>query len=125
MIRRPPRSTLFPTRRSSDLLLTGGTIALAGLAWAATIAVAADHPNPLTHDGPPAVTGNPAADTTLPPRLGRPGRLLLGCSTRTARGPEKAEVYASARHFDEGRQSCVFRRVDSAGSESLCRRHGR
>ena len=29
MIRRPPRSTLFPTRRSSDLTLAKGTIAVA------------------------------------------------------------------------------------------------
>src|SRR3712207_7051879 len=28
MIRRPPRSTLFPTRRSSDLLVWGGVSAL-------------------------------------------------------------------------------------------------
>src|SRR2546428_4734556 len=26
MIRRPPRSTLFPTRRSSDLVTAGGTL---------------------------------------------------------------------------------------------------
>src|SRR2546427_8244923 len=33
MIRRPPRSTLFPTRRSSDLLSPAGAL-LAGLAFA-------------------------------------------------------------------------------------------
>jgi len=122
----PLRVLLRTTERllRPNKLLTGGTIALAGLAWAATIAMAADHPNPLTHDGPPAVTGNPAADTTLPPRLGRPGRLLLGCSTRPARGPEKAEVYASARDFDEGRQSFFLRRLDSAGKESFYPLHG-
>ncbi|TLY25761.1 MAG: SDR family oxidoreductase [Nitrospirae bacterium] len=104
--------------------LTIGTIALAGLLWAATIAAAADHLNPLTHGGPPAVTGNPAADTTLPPRLGRPGQLLFGCSTPTARAPEAAEVYASALDFDEGRQSFFLKRLDSAGKESLYPLHG-
>jgi hypothetical protein len=107
-----------------DKLLTGGMIVLAGLAWAATIVSAADHPHPLARDGPPAVTGNPAADNTLPPRLGRPGRLLLGCSTQTARGPEEAELYASARDFDEGRQSFFLKRLDSAGKENLYPLHG-
>jgi hypothetical protein len=60
----------------------------------------------------------------LPPRLGRPGRLLLGCSTQTARGPEEAELYASARDFDEGRQSFILKRLDSAGKENLYPLHG-
>src|SRR5207245_10799331 len=122
----PLRVLLRTTERllRPNKLLMGGTIALAGLAWATTIAVAGDPPNHLTDDGPPAVTGNPAADTTLPPRLGRPGRLLLGCSTRPARGPEKAEVYASARDFDVGRQSFFLRRLDAAGKESFYALHG-
>jgi hypothetical protein len=105
-------------------ILTGVTAVLAWLAWAPTIASAADHPHPLARDGPPAITGNPAADTTVPLRLGRPGRLLLGCSTRTARGSETAEVYASALDFDDGRQSFFLKRQDSAGNESLYPLHG-
>ena len=97
---------------------------LMGLAWAAMLAAAPDRPPPLTQDGPPAITGNPAADPTLPPRLGRPGRLLLGCSTRPAHGSEMAEVYASALDFDEGRQSFFLKRLDSTGSESLYPLHG-
>ena len=122
----PRRLVLRTTERllRPNRLLTIGTIALAGLLWAATIAAAADHLNPLTHGGPPAVTGNPAADTTLPPRLGRPGQLLFGCSTRNARAPEAAEVYASALDFDEGRQSFFLKRLDSAGKESLYPLHG-
>src|SRR5436309_2675911 len=46
------------------------------------------------------------------------------CPRRTARGPEKAEVYASARDFDEGRQSFFLRRLDSADKESLYPLHG-
>jgi len=78
----------------------------------------------LAQHGPPAITGNPAADPTLPPRLGRPGRLLLGCTTRTARGPETAELYASAVDFDDGRQSFILKRLDSAGRESVYPLHG-
>src|SRR2546426_12720350 len=33
MIRRPPRSTLFPTRRSSDLLVAGSIVVVAGYGW--------------------------------------------------------------------------------------------
>src|SRR5439155_3548856 len=98
-------------------------IALLVLTWAA-IAAAADHPHPILRDSPPAIIGNPAADTTLPPRLGRPGHLLLACRTRTAREPEKAEVYASALDFDEGRQSFFLKRLDPAGRESLYPLHG-
>ena len=107
-----------------SMILPGGTVVLVGLAWAATIAAAADHPHPILRDSPPAIIGNPAADSTLPVRLGRPGQLLLACSTRTAREPEKAEVYASALDFDEGRQSFFLKRLDSAGRESLYPLHG-
>src|SRR5919198_1948878 len=105
-------------------LPTGGMIALTGLVWAAAIGAAADHPHPLAKDGPPAITGNPAADATLPVRLGRLGHLLLACSTRTAREPEQAEVYASALDLDEGRQSFFLRLLDPAGRESLYPLHG-
>ena len=101
---------------------TSGTVVLAMLAWAVTLA--AEQPHPLTQNGTPAITGNPAADPALPPRLGRPGRLLLRCSTPTARGSERAEVYASALDFDEGRQSFFLKRLDSAGHESLYPLHG-
>src|SRR5207249_6999714 len=72
-----------------ELMREVARIALLLLAWA-TIAAAADHPHPFLQDRPPAIIGNPAADSTLPVRLGRPGHLLLACSTRTAREPEKA-----------------------------------
>src|SRR5437667_12127374 len=89
-------------------------IALLVLTWAA-IAAAADQPHPFLQDSPPAIIGNPAADTTLPPRLGRPGHLLLACSTRIAREPEKAEVYASAADFDEGGERLCLKRIAQAG----------
>lgn len=93
-------------------------------AFLASAGCSSDHRHPLHLDSQPAITGNPAADTTVPPRLGRPGRLLLGCSARTARGPETAEVYASALDFDEGRQSFFLKRQDSTGSESFYPLHG-
>jgi len=97
-------------------------------ALAAAIAVAAgcahDHRHPLHHEGPPAVTGNPAADPTLPPRLGRPGRLLLQCAAQADRGSARWDVYASAQDFDEGRQSFFLKRTDPAGSETLYPLHG-
>src|SRR3712207_7517219 len=42
MIRRPPRSTLFPTRRSSDLLTLGGDADLLDVARAFEAHVAGD-----------------------------------------------------------------------------------
>jgi len=101
-----------------------GMAALVALAWGTACSSPGDHHHPFAQDGPPAITGNPAADPTLPPRLGRPGRLLLGCSARTARGPETAELYASALDFDEGRQSFFLKRLDSAGRESFYPLHG-
>ena len=101
-----------------------GMAGLVALTWGAACSAPADHHHPFAQDGPPAITGNPAADPTLPPRLGRPGRLLLGCSTKTARGPETAELYASALDFDEGRQSFFLKRLDSAGRESFYPLHG-
>ena len=89
------------------LLVTGGP------------AMGATDDHPLHQNSAPAVTGNPAADPTLPPRFGRLGRLLLKCSAPTARGSAQAEVYASALDFDEGRQSFFLRRVDPAGRETL------
>src|SRR5438876_309499 len=113
-------------RPSTDMsgFLRSGMAALVALAWGAACSAPADHHHPFAQDGPPAITGNPAADPTLPPRLGRPGRLLLGCSTKTARGPETVEMYASALDFDEGRQSFFLKRLDSAGRESLYPLHG-
>ena len=105
-------------------LFTSGMATLVVLAWGAACSAPADHHHPLAQHGPPAITGNPAADPTLPPRLGHPGRLLLGCSARTARGPETAELYASALDFDEGRQSFFLKRLDSAGRESFYPLHG-
>src|SRR5437667_3645618 len=113
-------------RPSTDMsgFLRSGMAALVALAWGAACSAPADHHHPFAQDGPPAITGNPAADPALPPGLGRPGRLLLGCSTRTARGPETAELYASALDFDEGRQSFFLKRIDAAGREILYPLHG-
>src|SRR5438034_956307 len=113
-------------RPSTDVsgLFTSGMATLVVLAWGAACSAPADHHHPLAQHGPPAITGNPAADPTLPPRLGRPGRLLLGCTTRTTRGPETAELYASAVDFDDGRQSFFLKRLDSAGRESVYPLHG-
>src|SRR2546429_8752387 len=107
--------------RTTDMsgFLRSGMAALVALPWGAACSAPADHHHPFAQDGPPAITGNPAADPTLPPRLGRPGRLLLGCSARTARGPETAELYASALDFDEGRQRFFLKRLDSAGRGGL------
>src|SRR5256712_8542885 len=104
-------------RPSTDMsgFFRSGMAALVALAWGTACSSPGDHHHPFAQDGPPAITGNPAADPTLPPRLGHPGRLLLGCSARTARGPETAELYASALDFDEGRQSFFLKRLDSAG----------
>src|SRR5437660_5659783 len=113
-------------RPSTDMsgLFRSGVAGLVALTWGAACSAPADHHHPFAQDGPPAITGNPAADPTLPPRLGRPGRLLLGCSTKTARGPETAELYASALDFDEGRQSCFLKRLEAAGRESFYPLHG-
>src|SRR2546422_7180704 len=80
MIRRPPRSTLFPY---TTLFRSA----------------AADLPHPLARDGPPAITGNPAADTTLPPRLGRPGRLLFRCRDRKSTRLNSSHGYISYAVF--------------------------
>src|SRR2546427_6524403 len=108
-------------RPSTDMsgVFRSGMAALVALVWGTACSSPGDHHRPFAQDGPPAITGNPAADPTLPPRLGRPGRLLLGCSTKTARGPETVELYASALDFDEGRQSFFLKRLDSAGRRSL------
>ena len=105
-------------------LLRSGAAAFLALAWGAACAAPADHRHPFAQDGQPAVTGNPAADSTLPPRFGRPGRLLLGCSALAERGAEQAEVYASALDFDEGRQSFFLRQQDATGAEALYPLHG-
>ena len=81
-----------------------------------------DHP--LHQNSAPAITGNPAADPTLPPRFGRPGRLLLRCAAPADRGSALWEVYASAQDFDEGRQSFYLKWTDSAGRETLYPLHG-
>ncbi len=77
--------------------------------------------HPLHHDGPPAITGNPAADPTLPPRFGHPGRLLMSCVAPAGR---VWEVYASAQDFDEGRQSFFLKRTGPGEEETLYPLHG-
>ncbi len=89
---------------------------------APTMAATADHA--LHPGGAPAITGNPAADPTLPPRSGRPGRLLLRCSAANDHGRGAAEVFASAIDFDEGRQSFFLKRTDPSGREALYPLHG-
>jgi hypothetical protein len=80
-------------------------------------------PFPHSHSAP-AITGNPAADPALPPRFGRPGRVLFHCEGQTDRGPAVWSVYASAQDFDKGRQSFFLKRTDPTGSETLYPLHG-
>src|SRR3989454_8654080 len=63
-------------RPSTDMsgFFRSGMAALVALAWGAACAAPADHHHPFAQDGPPGITGNPAADPTLPPPLGHPGR---------------------------------------------------
>jgi hypothetical protein len=98
------------------------------LALAAALVAAAgcshDQPHALHPDGQPAVTGNPAADPTLPSRLGRPGRLLLRCGIQADRGSVRWDVHASTQDFDEGKQSFFLTRADPSGGETLYPLHG-
>ena len=98
------------------------------LALAASITAALgcshDQPHPLHRDSEPVITGNPAADPTLPSRFGRPGRLLLQCAAPADRNAARWDVHASAQDFDEGRQSFVLKRTDPAGNETLYPLHG-
>src|SRR5438046_3313371 len=45
-----------------------GMAGLVALTWGAACSAPADHHHPFAQDGPPAITGNPAADPTLPDR---------------------------------------------------------
>ncbi len=92
------------------------------LAAAAGCAPGQDHP--FHRDSEPVITGNPAADPTLPPRVGRPGLLLLQCAVPTDRDAARWEVHASAQDFDEGRQSFYLQRTGPAGSETVYPLHG-
>ncbi len=98
------------------------------LVLVASLAVAAgcshDRHHPLHRDSGPVITGNPAADPALPPRLGRPGRLLLRCDSPADRNSVRWAVHASAQDFDEGRQSFFLKRTDPAGRETLYPLHG-
>ena len=98
------------------------------MALAVAIAAAAgcshDLRHPLHRNSEPVITGNPAADPTLPPRLGRPGRFLLHCAAPADRDSARWDVYASAQDFDEGRQSFYLKRTNPAGSETLYPLHG-
>ena len=94
------------------------------VAIAAVAGCAHDLRHPLHRDSEPVIIGNPAADATLPPRLGRPGRLLLRCALPADRDSARWDVYTSAQDFDEGRQSFFLKRTDSAGSETLYPLHG-
>jgi hypothetical protein len=80
--------------------------------------------HPLHQNGEPAITGNPAADLTLPPRFGRPGRLLLRCAAPADRGSASWEMYASAQDFDEGKQTFYLKRTEPDGREILYPLHG-
>ncbi len=75
-----------------------------------------------SHHAQPAITGNPAFDPGAAVRTADPGRLLLSCG----RPGEalRAEIYASAKDFDEGRQSFYLRRWDQDGTELLYPLHG-
>ena len=91
----------------------------------AVAAYAAEKPtreNDLHHASPPAVKGNPAVDPAAPPRIAELGRLLLSCM-----GPgesQPVEMYASARNFDEGKQSFYLRRWNQAGEDLFYPLHG-
>jgi hypothetical protein len=78
--------------------------------------------NDLHHGKAPAVKGNPSIDPAAPPRIAEPGRLLLSCSGRGE--SQQAEMYASARNFDEGKESFYLRRLDHAGKEVFYPLHG-
>lgn len=93
-------------------------------ALVAATGCSSDQRHPLHLDSQPAVTGNPAADPTLPPRFGRPGRLLFRCAEQADRGSAGWDVYASAQAFEEGRQSFFLKRTDSTGKEMLYPLHG-
>ena len=73
-------------------------------------------------DRPPAIKGNPAADPSLPDRLGRTGRRLFSCSSGEGKAP--VELYASGDDFGDGRQSFYLRRSDSQGGETFYPAHG-
>jgi hypothetical protein len=75
-----------------------------------------------SHHVQPAVTGNPAFDPNAALRTADPGRLLLSCSRPGE--SSRAEIYASAKDFDEGKQSFYLRRWNEDGNEVLYPLHG-
>jgi len=91
-------------------------------ALAAVLAAAGcshDQYHALHRDSEPVITGNPAADPALPPRFGRPGRLLLQCDAQADRGSAAWSIYASAQDFDE-----VFQeRLAAEGEQRLVPPH--
>jgi hypothetical protein len=104
-----------------------GVVWAGALAWLLVTggpAMGATDDHPLHQNSAPAITGNPAADPTLPLRVGRPGRLLLRCAAPADRSSTSWEMYASAQDFDEGRQSFSLKRTDPAGRETLYPLHG-
>ncbi len=60
----------------------------------------------------------------FPPRFGRPGRLLFRCVPLSGDEREFAEVYASAKDFDEGKQSFFLKRPSRGKGEVLYPLHG-
>ena len=97
------------------------------LAVTASLAMAAEadqvkEPHALLHERPAAGTGNPAFDPSAPPRLAEPGRLLLSCIRPGE--PHPIDIYASARDFDEGKQSFYLRRWNRAEAEMIYPLHG-
>jgi len=97
---------------------------LLAAALAAAAGCASEQHHPFHQDSEPVITGNPAADAALPPRFGRPGRLLLLCDAQADRGAAAWRLHASAQDFDEGRQSFFLMRRDPAGNETLYPLHG-
>src|SRR2546427_9721405 len=77
-------------RPSTDMsgVFRSGMAALVALAWGTACSSPCDHQHPFAQDGPPAITGNPAADPTLPPRLSNPDLMLHGCVDWSARRAE-------------------------------------
>ena len=95
------------------------SVVLAGAGYSAEKPAGPDEPH---HARPPAVKGNPAADPTAPPRIAEPGRLLLSCIRRGE--PRPVEIFASARDFDEGRQTFYLRQWNHAEVEMIYPLHG-
>src|SRR5438132_1553523 len=101
-------------RPSTDMsgFLRSGMAALVALAWGAACSAPADHHHPFAQDGPPAITGNPAADPTLPPRLGRPGVFMV----HDGKGVKDGDAYRIDQSVNMG---VLFLRTAGSGLRAI------